>query len=111
MNEVFDRAAARTDVVHVVRYEDLAADFDAAASGLFGFLGLSSDPDTVAAVRASTDFATLSGGRGSGEEDARSFYRSGVAGGWSERTDRGVFDGLMDQYAGELSRAGYGENK
>jgi hypothetical protein len=67
---------------HVVRYEDLVADFEATARGLFGFLGIAPSAPDLARIREEASFRALSGGRQPGVTDQRSFFRRGVSGDW-----------------------------
>ncbi len=104
---VLERHTTLPDRVFVVHYEDLIANFEGTVAALFGFLGLARDTETLARIKSATDFEALSGGRGQGQEDTSSFYRTGLAGGWSSREDREMFSGPMRGLADHLARAGY----
>jgi hypothetical protein len=67
-----------------VRYEACLADPVSAATTLFAFLAASTDPAVVARAVESASFEAMSGGRGRGDEDRRSFFRKGVAGDWKD---------------------------
>ena len=79
------RSAAAVGVaLHELRYETLHNEPHIAAAGLFEFLGLRADQDTLHATLAAASFQSLSGRR-SGDTDAGSHFRRGVAGGWCEQ--------------------------
>jgi LPS sulfotransferase NodH len=67
-----------------VRYEDMVADGPAALTRVFGFLKVRADAETVAACIEATTFRRMSRGRDAGQEDRKSFFRKGVAGGWRD---------------------------
>ena len=67
---------------HLVRYENLLERFDSEAGSIFAFLGIDPAQTDLASIRRRTAFETLSGGRLSGAEDKRSFFRKGIAGDW-----------------------------
>ena len=94
---------ARRGAVHELTYEQLLGDFESTAEGLFGFLGIDRSADTIAAIKARTGFAALSGRR-NGEEDATSFFRKGVVGDWRGRLDGKALD-MIERRCGALMRA------
>jgi hypothetical protein len=65
-----------------VTYEDLLQDTVKELKRLVGFLGASSDEETVRDCVEQCSFENLSGGRKRGQEDPTSFFRKGVAGDW-----------------------------
>ncbi len=65
---------------HLIRYEDLLADFLPTTQALFRFCGLSFGDDLCSHAQSMCGFAALSGGREAGHEDIRSFFRKGMAG-------------------------------
>ncbi|MEO1583287.1 MAG: sulfotransferase domain-containing protein [Planctomycetota bacterium] len=75
----------RIEHVRTVRYESMLREPLAEAAWILRFVAgdeiAVSDALVAAAVEASS-FKALSGGRARGEEDRRSFFRSGTAGGW-----------------------------
>lgn len=66
----------------VVRYEDMLNNPTVQAQRLLRFIGADASADTVEECVRAASFERLSGGRASGEEDASSFFRKGVAGDW-----------------------------
>lgn len=65
----------------IVRYEDLFVDFEAQVRQVFNFIGVTDlTDDEIAHVRRVTSFDAMSGGRKSGQEDRKSFFRSGQVG-------------------------------
>ncbi len=64
-----------------VRYEDLFSDFEAQVRRVFEFIGVHDvTDDELEHVRRTTSFDAMSGGRRSGQEDRKSFFRSGQVG-------------------------------
>jgi Sulfotransferase domain len=70
------------DQVLMIRYEDLIADTLAVLQKVLSFLGVDNSPRLVKSCIELNTFQRLSGGRKSGEENADSFFRKGVAGDW-----------------------------
>jgi hypothetical protein len=66
----------------MVTYEGLRADPEPAVAGLFRFLGLSDNVETVRACLAETAFAAATGGRPAGVAENGAFLRKGVVGDW-----------------------------
>jgi hypothetical protein len=65
----------------VVRYEDLFSDFEAQVKRVFEFIGMHDiSAEELDYVHRATSFDAMSGGRKSGEEDRKSFFRSGQVG-------------------------------
>ena len=93
---------------HLIRYEDLSADFATVAKGVFDFFGTDPEHTDIATIEKSTSFRALSGGREAGEASSRSFFRKGIVGDW-----RNVFSpaqaALMWEPIAEAAAAfGYG---
>jgi hypothetical protein len=65
-----------------VTYEALHARTEQELARLFSFLGVSDDPAIVRTCVAQSSFVTMSQGRQPGDEDATSFHRRGLPGGW-----------------------------
>lgn len=63
-----------------VDYESLLQDFNGEVARIMDFLELPCGEADIAAIREKTSFKELSGGRATGEQDASSFFRKGVAG-------------------------------
>lgn len=82
-----------------LRYEDMAKDMAPALERVFDFLKVDRSPAVIERCVAATQFPALAQGRKPGEEDRRSFFRKGVAGGW--RDDLGA-----DQAARIMAAAG-----
>jgi len=61
----------------MIRYEDLHRDFEGTMRKVYDYLGVDSSADTIASVKAVTDFEKVSGGRQKGEE-AKSVVRKGI---------------------------------
>jgi LPS sulfotransferase NodH len=68
----------------IVTYEALLREPEPVLARLFGFLGVSSSDTIVADCLARTAFSKMTAGRSAGVEQAGSFFRKGVAGGWSD---------------------------
>lgn len=65
-----------------LRYESLVADPAPELARIFSFLGIDSEPETVAACIETARFERLSGGRERGADDPGSHFRKGVVGDW-----------------------------
>lgn len=91
----------------IIRYEDLLADTAGVMAGVFQFVGLAADVDTVAGVVESTSFERLTGGRRPGQEDAGSSVRKGIAGDWVERFSAEDSDRYVAIAGDTLGRFGY----
>lgn len=83
------------------RYEEHLHDPRAALRGLFGFLGVDTNPEVLERVIEENSFRKLSKGRSPGQESSGAFFRKGISGDWkgtfTER-DKEVFK----EEAGEL---------
>jgi hypothetical protein len=101
------RRRSMPDRVHVLRYEDLFLDFNIAASKLFSFIGVANDAELLDKLRATTSFKALSGGRAAGDEDARSFFRSGIAGDWRGKLAPEVAARIAETCAEPMALYGY----
>ena len=90
-----------------IRYEDLALDFSSAVGELLAFFDVDRDPPTIEALRLETDFTRLSGGRVSGQTDASSYFRKGLAGDWRTTLSKAQI-ALVNEICGtELQAHGY----
>ncbi|MGZ3374988.1 MAG: sulfotransferase family protein [Phenylobacterium sp.] len=98
--DAFSRA--HPGLVHEVEYRDLHADPVGVCSGLFRFLGVSTDQVQMERIAAATSFEAMSGRR-PGEEDASSFLRKGVPGDWRNGLDPQSVE-LIHEQCGELMR-------
>lgn len=78
-------ALPETPSCRQIHYEDLLDDPAPVVAGVFDWLGVASDEQTVMACLEATRFEVMSGGRKPGEVDPNSFYRIGTQGQW--RTD------------------------
>lgn len=74
-----------------VRYEDLLADPAAGLAQVLDFLGERPSPDVFSEAIRRNSFEAKAGRR-AGEEDHRSFYRSGTAGDWIRHFDGRTID-------------------
>jgi hypothetical protein len=66
------------------RYERFLTDPRGSVTDLFRFIGVDASADTVSRCVESASFKSMSGGRETGEEDRRSFFRKGAAGDWAD---------------------------
>jgi hypothetical protein len=82
MRAALDHAEAWPQLCRLVTYEALHRDAAAQLAALFRFLGVADTAAVVAECVAANAFEALAGGRAAGEEDARSFYRTGLPGQW-----------------------------
>lgn len=102
------RTASRTQLrYHEVRYEDLQAEPDATFKSVLDFLAVDAGSDVVRTCLSAADFASLSGGRQRGEEDAGSFYRKGVAGDWRNYLTPEQSAGFCARSGGLMAELGY----
>lgn len=99
--------------VHVVRYEDMLADTDAAFAGMLRFAGIEPDAERVARAVRHSSFEELqhqeraSGFRERAKKSTAEFFRKGEAGGWRhvltpEQTQR-----VVDAHGDVMQRFGY----
>jgi hypothetical protein len=94
-------------LTHDIRYEDLAADFSAAARALMTFLDVDAGRETIEGLRRETDFKRLSGGRPPGETDPGSYFRKGIAGDWRQTLTEAQIT-IADEVCGDqLAAYGY----
>lgn len=95
-------AASHPSQVHELRYRALLERPRESLEGIFGFLGVSTDPALIEEIARKTSFEAVSGRR-RGEEDLSSFLRKGVAGDWRGRLDPEVIEAI-ETACGELMR-------
>ncbi len=98
--------------VHVVRYEDLLADPEAAFAGILRFTGLDPDAGRVARAVAHSRIERLRAQEErSGFEEkplaCRSFFRAGRAGTWRDALAPEQVRALTAAHAGAMDRFGY----
>lgn len=72
-----------------------------------GLLGLHVPDESIRASCRKFSFENLAGGRKRGEEDAKSHFRSGAAGGWRKHFSPAVTQAFKDEFPGHLTAAGY----
>jgi hypothetical protein len=65
-----------------IRYEDLNENPHKWVGKILDFLGAGCDMSTIQRIVKQNTFEKLSGGRKSGQEDVKSFFRKGVSGDW-----------------------------
>ena len=85
---------ARGLALHVMRYEDVLADTEAAFRKLFGFLKLAPDPAKLAQAMEATSFKSLQRqerehGFREKPQDMEQFFARGTAGGWRRDLNAG----------------------
>jgi hypothetical protein len=97
---------AQPDRYAAIRYEDLIADTENAARGLFAFLGVGRHQDVVAKCCAAASFEQLSG-RVRGEENRDSFFRKGAVGDWRRDLGDATKQTFLNKAEHLLMRFGY----
>jgi aryl sulfotransferase len=100
--------------VHLLRYEDMLADPHATVVAVAGFLGLSSDPETIALAVESTSFARLQAQeRAAGfiekPRRAATFFREGKADGWRDVLTPEQVGRIVASHGAMMRRLGYDE--
>jgi hypothetical protein len=70
------------DASLIVRYEQMLANPEEVMTPIAKHFALDSSPETICRIVQQHSFQRLSGGRSQGQQDARSFFRKGVAGDW-----------------------------
>jgi len=91
-----------------LRYEDLLADTAGALGSVVRALGADAGDEIMAAVAEASSFRKLSG-RNAGQEDARSHFRAGRAGGWRDALDADTAAKVWAIAGAMLAELGYGE--
>jgi len=91
----------------MLRYEDLLADTTACFGRVADHFGLDASADAITGIIEASSFSAMSGGRGRGEEDRRSFFRKGVAGEWRERFPPDVLAQYRSIIGDLLAELGY----
>ena len=100
-----DAWAGRDDAIHV-RYEDLLADAAGELRRVAAALNRPIEPERAARVAEGLNFKAQTG-RASGEENAKSYLRKGVAGDWRNHFSDEA-EAVFERHAGEaLRRLGY----
>ena len=92
----------------MIRYEDLHQDFEGTMGKVYDYLGVDSCADTIAGVKAVTDFEKVSGGRQKGEE-AKSVVRKGIVGDWKNELTQQQADLAWRVARRQLLALGYSE--
>ncbi len=72
-----------------------------------GLLGIDVTEDAIVASCRKFAFEQLAGGRKRGEEDAKSHFRSGAAGGWKKHFSPEVTEAFKEEFPGLLQTVGY----
>ncbi|HLO78661.1 MAG TPA: sulfotransferase domain-containing protein [Magnetospirillum sp.] len=98
--------------LHLIRYEDMIANPQAAFGAVAAFLGLDTSPAAVAAAVAATTFDSLRA-----QEEAHGFcerpssmeffFRSGKAGGWQDRLSPEQAERIVTRHGAVMRRLGY----
>lgn len=98
--------------LHLVRYEDLKADTEAALTGIVAALGLTSDDDAIRRAVEHSRFEELarqereSGFTEKGRK-AKRFFRAGKHGGWRDRLTAAQVDAIVGTHRAMMRRLGY----
>ena len=95
------------DAFRMVTYEALHRSPEPVLSGLFRFLGVGDDADTVADCVARTAFARLTGGRPPGTEQAGAFLRKGIPGDWPSTLTPAMNEMVLHALGWSLPRFGW----
>jgi hypothetical protein len=93
-----------------IQYEDLLEDSLKGIQELYEFLGLACDELILASVHKQTSFNKLSGGRDSGEENRRSFYRKGTSGDWKNHLSEQALSNIENECGELMELLGYTDN-
>jgi Sulfotransferase family len=100
-------AEKHQDRVHQIRYEDMAANTERAMADIFDFLNVDAAESVLASCRSEASFATLTGGRPTGDEDLGSFFRKGLPGDWRNHLSKETEAAFRKRAGGWLDRFGY----
>jgi hypothetical protein len=90
-----------------LRYEDLLDDTAACFARIADHFGLEAAAETIDRIVEAHAFATMSGGRGRGEEKQDSFLRKGVSGEWRARFPADVLAHYQSIIGDFLADLGY----
>ena len=98
--------------VHLVRYEELLADPEAAFGAVVRFAGLDFDAERLARAVGHSTFARLrdqeaASGFREKQPTAPDFFRAGKAGAWRTSLDRGQVRKLLAVHGPVMERLGY----
>lgn len=94
----FRTLQAQGQPVHVLRYEDLSDDFDAAVQGICAFLELPLDPGGIERIRGSADSLTSGDGR---------FFWKRKVGTHASYLTAGQIDRFWDRHGHRMKALGY----
>ena len=100
---------ARPNRSLTLRYEDLIGDTKGTLAKALDFLGIGHDAATLNTCQSQADFASLSGGRPTGDEDRGSFFRKGVAGDWRNHLSAEANAAFIREAGSWLAHFGYPE--
>ncbi len=102
------RAWFAQDPNRCVKFEDLTGSPEREMPRVIrGLLGIDVPEDAIVASCQKFAFEHLAGGRKRGEEDAKSHFRSGAAGGWRKYFSPEVTEAFKDEFPGLLQTVGY----
>ena len=99
--------------VHLIRYEDMKRDAPRVVAQAMEFAGLDDDPERLATVLKSTDFAVLqaqeqaTGFKERGRQASAPFFRSGAEGGWRSRLTPAQAGRIEARHGEVMRRLGY----
>lgn len=100
--------AAFPNRVHMLHYEDMAADPRAALGPLLAAIGLSAERAVVDDLIDAASFSKLAGGRRPGQADVDSFFRKGVVGDYknylTDEAERAALARVRDSGCSLLAR-------
>ena len=101
-------ALAEAGDVHLVRYEDLTADFELTFGATLRALGADADPAVVESIRRKTDFEAVTGRRRG--EEAKAVLRSGRVGEWRDALDADAQARAWEEVGDVLQALGYAQD-
>lgn len=90
-----------------IKYEELLSNPFSEFSKITEFWNLDSNPQTIERTVAENSFNKLSGGRKSGQDDASSFFRKGIAGDWKNHFTSEISDHYKQMIGDFLIEFGY----
>jgi hypothetical protein len=93
--------------LHLVRYEDLLADFSAAMTAALRHLGLEGNEDALRDLEHRYSFKSLAEGRAPGEENRMSHFRKGISGDWHSYAEPDLARSFDAAYGDVCDRLGY----
>ena len=90
-----------------LRYEDMLSDGEARLRSVLNFLGAGSGEADIANCLEKASFKSLAKGRGTGEEDRKSHFRTGVQGDWRSHFDDQTHATFRSHAGAQLVALGY----